>query len=597
MKIVLVAINAKYIHSNLAVYSLRAYAAGFDCDIVIKEYTINQYTENILADLYLERADLLAFSCYIWNIEIVKELVSDLSRLCPDLPIWLGGPEVSYDPEVVLKHHPGVTGIMLGEGEATFADLLQHYLEGKRTLHEIRGIAYRDGTQIRNNGWRDYMQMDRLPFPYADMKEFSHKIVYYETSRGCPFHCSYCLSSVDRMVRFRSMSLVEKELQFFIDNEVRQVKFVDRTFNCNKAHAMSIWRYIRDHDKGITNFHFEIGADLLDEEELDLLAQLRPGLVQLEIGVQSTNDRTISEVSRSMDLDRLANAVRKLQNGRNMHLHLDLIAGLPYEDLKRFRQSFNEVFVLRPDQLQLGFLKVLKGSRMYGDADQYDILYRDKAPYEVLRTRWLSYEDVLRLKQVEEMVEVYYNSHQFDCSVRYLLHAFTDSFAFFEALAGFYEEKGLFGPARSRMQRYDYLRLFAQSLQSGAGRRSGQSSWLPEERLLQECMLYDLYVRENLKSRPAWAGIHSPMYDACELFYHNADNLSQYLPDYAAKGYTARQILHMTHMEVFDCDVPAAATEGERPKEKTCAVIFDYAERDPLSQSARTILIQDFGIE
>lgn len=597
MKIVLVAINAKYIHSNLAVYSLRAYAAGFDCDIVIKEYTINQYTENILADLYLERADLLAFSCYIWNIEIVKELVSDLSRLCPDLPIWLGGPEVSYDPEVVLKHHPGVTGIMLGEGEATFADLLQHYLEGKRTLHEIRGIAYRDGTQIRNNGWRDYMQMDRLPFPYADMKEFSHKIVYYETSRGCPFHCSYCLSSVDRMVRFRSMSLVEKELQFFIDNEVRQVKFVDRTFNCNKAHAMSIWRYIRDHDKGITNFHFEIGADLLDEEELDLLAQLRPGLVQLEIGVQSTNDRTISEVSRSMDLDRLANAVRKLQNGRNMHLHLDLIAGLPYEDLKRFRQSFNEVFALRPDQLQLGFLKVLKGSRMYGDADQYDILYRDKAPYEVLRTRWLSYEDVLRLKQVEEMVEVYYNSHQFDCSVRYLLHAFTDSFAFFEALAGFYEEKGLFGPARSRMQRYDYLRLFAQSLQSGAGRRSGQSSWLPEERLLQECMLYDLYVRENLKSRPAWAGIHSPMYDACELFYHNADNLSQYLPDYAAKGYTARQILHMTHMEVFDCDVPAAATEGERPKEKTCAVIFDYAERDPLSQSARTILIQDFGIE
>lgn len=598
MKIVLAAINAKYIHSNLAVYSLRAYAARFECEIKIKEYTINQYTDTILADLYREKADLLAFSCYIWNIGIVKELVSDISRLCPGLRIWLGGPEVSYDPEKILQENSGITGIMLGEGEKTFAELLCYYLTGKITLSQILGIAYRDPAapgQIRNNGWRYYLEMDHLPFPYADMKDFTHKIVYYETSRGCPFHCSYCLSPSNWHVRFRSMKLVEKELQFFIDHAVPQVKFVDRTFNCNKEHAMAIWQYIRDHDRGMTNFHFEIGADLLDEEELDLLAQLRPGLVQLEIGVQSTNDLTISEVSRTMDLDRLAYAVKRLQAGRNMHLHLDLIAGLPYEDYDRFRQSFNEVFALQPDQLQLGFLKVLKGSRMYRDADRYDILYHEKAPYEVMRTRWLSYDDILRLKQVEEMVEVYYNSHQFDCSVSYLLHAFTDSFALFEALAGFYAQRGLFGPARSRMQRYDYLRSFAQSLADKAGDVQRASGWLPEEKLLQACMLYDLYIRENLKSRPAWAGIHSPMYDACERFYQNADNLSRYLPSYVEKGYTARQILHMTHLEVFDCDVPAAAKSGCRGKEQICAVLFDYALRDPLSQSAKTTLLPDFA--
>ena len=406
MKIVLAAINAKYIHANLAVCSLRAFSDEYKEQIQIKEYTINQYTEDILADLYKEKADMVAFSCYIWNMGMVEELTELLHQIRPDMPIWFGGPEVSYDAAECLERNPGVTGVIRGEGEETFHELMQYYIDGSGKLEDILGIVYRENGQLVDNGWREVMDLNKVPFVYEDMNDFKNKIIYYETSRGCPFSCSYCLSSVDKKVRLRDMSLVEKELQFFIDHEVPQVKFVDRTFNCNKKHAMAIWRYIKAHDNGITNFHFEIGADLLDDEELAILSDMRPGLVQLEIGVQSTNDATIQEVSRTMRLDRLAKAVHTVNVGHNIHQHLDLIAGLPYEDYDRFRQSFNDVYQMEPEQLQLGFLKVLKGSRMYDMAETYGIVYRKKAPYEVLKTDWMSYDDILKLKGVEEMVDL-----------------------------------------------------------------------------------------------------------------------------------------------------------------------------------------------
>ena len=590
MKIVLAAINAKYIHANLAVYSLRAFSDEYKNQIQIKEYTINQYTEDILADLYKEQADLVAFSCYIWNMGMVEELAELLHQLRPELPIWFGGPEVSYDAAQCLQRNPGVTGVLRGEGEESFHELMQYYIGGCGKLQDIRGIIYRENGQLVDNGWREVMDLNQVPFVYEEMGDFKNKIIYYETSRGCPFSCSYCLSSVDKKVRLRDMSLVEKELQFFIDHEVPQVKFVDRTFNCNKKHAMAIWRYIKANDKGITNFHFEIGADLLDDEELDILSDMRPGLVQLEIGVQSTNDATIQEVSRTMRLDRLARAVDRVNAGHNIHQHLDLIAGLPFEDYDRFKQSFNDVYRMQPEQLQLGFLKVLKGSRMHVMAEQYGIVYRRKAPYEVLKTDWMSYDDILKLKGVEEMVEVYYNSHQFDLSVTYLMHFYQEPFDFFEDLAEFYEETGFGKVQHGRMQRYDILLRFVQERQLGAENSRSEKLEAGESEvseILKFTMLYDLYARENLKSRPEWAQdiLYRPF---CEDFYRDETLTQQYLSSYA--GCTPRQMKRMTHMEGFEMDIAETAKVGQRiggPE----VLLFDYKERNSLTYAARIVKV------
>ena len=606
MKIVLAAINAKYIHANLAVCSLRAFSDEYKEQIQIKEYTINQYTEDILADLYKEEADLVAFSCYIWNMGMVEELAELLHQLRPEVPIWFGGPEVSYDAAECLERNPGVTGVLRGEGEETFHELMQYYIDGCGKMQDIRGIVYRENGKIVDNGWREVMDLNKVPFVYEDMNDFKNKIIYYETSRGCPFSCSYCLSSVDKKVRLRDMSLVEKELQFFIDNEVPQVKFVDRTFNCNKTHAMAIWRYIKAHDKGITNFHFEIGADLLDDEELAILSDMRPGLVQLEIGVQSTNDATIQEVSRTMRLDRLAKAVDTVNAGHNIHQHLDLIAGLPFEDYERFKQSFNDVYKMKPEQLQLGFLKVLKGSRMHEKAKEYGIVYRRKAPYEVLKTDWMSYNDILKLKGVEEMVEVYYNSHQFELSVTYLMHFYEEPFDLYEDLAAFYEESGFGKVQHGRMQRYDILLSFVQ--ERHLGEENAVHHALADSVCVNDCasinggpvqpksdvpgilkatMLYDLYARENLKSRPAWAQeiLYRPF---CENFYRDETLTRQYLPAYA--DCTSRQMKRMTHMEGFAMDIWATAKAGKcvgKPE----ALLFDYKERNPLTYAAKIVKV------
>ena len=454
----LAAVNAKYIHSNLAVYSLKAYAdarlrqskspvssaghAAGEVEIEIGEYTINQQPDRIMEDIYKRRPDLLCFSCYIWNIQMIRSLLPELGKVLPDTEIWLGGPEVSYDPVRLLEQFPQVTGIMKGEGEETFA-----VLAGARAareagpgtdLEDAEGITWRDSRgQIRDNPWRQPLDMDQIPFVYQDMTDFRHRIVYYESSRGCPFSCSYCLSSVDKRLRFRSLSLVKRELQFFLDAGTEQVKFVDRTFNCRHDHALEIWKYIRRHDNGITNFHFEVSADLLNEEELELIRSMRPGLIQLEIGVQSTNPETIREIRRTMDLARLEENVRNVREGRNVHQHLDLIAGLPWEDLESFGRSFDRVYALRPDQLQLGFLKILKGSRMEKMKEAYGLLCRDTPPYEVLSTRWLSYGDVLILKGVEEMTELYYNSGQFRTALELLELREPSPFALYRRLAAF----------------------------------------------------------------------------------------------------------------------------------------------------------------
>ena len=547
MKILLAACNAKYIHSNLAVYDLKAYSSDYDKEVFLREYTINQPKDEILKDIYGSGADVVCFSCYIWNISFVRELIRDLAKILPETAFWAGGPEVSYDAENFLTEMPEVTGVLVGEGEKTFHDLLEYYIDGKGSLGEIRGIAYRDGEEIRHNGWRELMNLSEIPFVYQHLEEFENRIIYYESSRGCPFSCSYCLSSIDKKLRFRDLELVKKELQFFLDHKVPQVKFVDRTFNCKHEHVMAIWKYILEHDNGVTNFHFEVSADLLRDEEMDLMAKMRPGLIQLEIGVQSTNPETIRAIHRHMDLDKLERCVDRVHSFRNIHQHLDLIAGLPYEDYDTFHRSFNDVYQMKPDQLQLGFLKVLKGSLMKEEAEKYGIVHKEKEPYEVLSTQWLPYGDVLKLKAVESMVEVYYNSGQFQHTLEYLVPLAKDAFTFYESLGAFYEKKGYSEISHSRMRRYEILLEYLQEETDVSVEKASQK------------MLYDLYLREKLKKRPSFAP-DQKVYETAIWDYRKANHISK-----------------TAHIEVFE--------DGR-------AVLFDYERRDPLSNNAYTETIQ-----
>ena len=547
MKILLAACNAKYIHSNLAVYDLKAYSSDYDEHVILREYTINQPKDEILKDIYSSGADVVCFSCYIWNISFVRELIRDLVKILPKTAFWAGGPEVSYDAEKFLTEMPEMTGVMVGEGEKTFHDLLEFYIDGKDSLEEISGIAYRTGDKIIHNGWRELMDLSAIPFVYEHLEKFENRIIYYESSRGCPFSCSYCLSSIDKKLRFRDLELVKKELQFFLDHRVPQVKFVDRTFNCKHEHAMTIWKYILEHDNGVTNFHFEISADLLREEEMELMSQMRPGLLQLEIGVQSTNPETIRAIHRHMDLKKLEHCVNRVHSFRNIHQHLDLIAGLPYEDYHTFHQSFNDVYQMKPDQLQLGFLKVLKGSLMQKEAEVYGIVYKEKEPYEVLSTNWLTYGEVLKLKMVESMVEVYYNSGQFWHTLEYLVPFEKDAFTFYEKLGSFYEKKGYSEISHSRMRRYEILLEYLK-----------EETDVPAEVAAQK-MLYDLYLREKLKKRPAFAP-DQKQYETAVWNYRKNNQVSK-----------------TAHIEVF---------------ENGTVILFDYEKRDPLSNNAYTEVVQ-----
>lgn len=634
----LVAVNAKYIHSNLAVYSLRAYARAYlttPADIRIGEYTINQPVGEILADIYRVRPDVLCFSCYIWNVSYVEELAEEYHKLCPQVPIWAGGPEVSYETETFLRHHPAFTGVMVGEGEQTFLELCEYYIgqteehstcamqethikhgpsghephsvsehesdgleehephsvserephdleehesysfgeHEPHSLSEIGGLVYHNKTTNRilsgmkdaphdsENGYvltaeRPPLDMDTLPFCYDDLNEFRNRILYYESSRGCPFRCSYCLSSVEKCLRFRSTELVERELAYFLENEVAQVKFVDRTFNCYPGHALAIWRYIQSHDNGITNFHFEIAADLLTDEMLDLLDTMRPGLVQLEIGVQSTNEATIAEIHRTMRLARVKEVTRRLLAAGRIHIHLDLIAGLPYEDYDTFTRSFDEIYALKPSQLQLGFLKILKGSYMYEHAEEYGLIYRTRPPYEVLRTNWLSYDDILRIRQAEEMLEVYYNSGQYEISIKILETQYESPFDLYRQLGAFYETQGYDIMSHTRTRRAEILLEFSQK-------------YSDIEDILKEALIFDLYYRENCKNRPPWA------------------------PDPFEWRELTRRICgrdRRLHVERFHYRFPQ---KGERAldtlpvrQEQPLYVTFDYSHRDPLDHQA-----------
>lgn len=571
MKILLVAVNAKYIHSNLAVYCLRSYAKRFAGNIEIAEYTINHRAEQVLRDIYERAPDVLAFSCYIWNLDFIESLLPDLAKILPGVPVFAGGPEVSYETEAFLKDHPQVTGVLTGEGEETFYRLCEAFLEGtKADMERIPGLMLRKYVMQETEGRAAperagqgaCLDMDTLPFPYENLDDFANRIIYYESSRGCPFSCSYCLSSIEKQVRFRSLPLVYRELDFFLEKKVPQVKFVDRTFNCDRKRALAIWQYIKERDNGVTNFHFEISADLLGEEETALLGQLRPGQVQLEIGVQTANPETLKEIRRKTDLKKLAENVGKIRGPRNIHVHLDLIAGLPFEDLESFAGSFNQVYAMKPDQLQLGFLKVLKGSYLYDKAEEYGLLYKEKPVYEVLGTKWLSYGDILLLKGVEEMVELYYNSGQFEKTIEGLEPCFSGGFALYRALWEFYKGNGCELASSSRIVKYEILRRFAQKY---APER------FPE---ITQRLVFDLYSREKVKVRPDWAPSQDGEKERIHEFYRREAVSHDYLTE-GYERYSWKQLMHMCHIEIFNYPVRRA-------------VLFDYKRRNPLSHGAET---------
>ncbi len=586
MKFLLCAINAKYIHSNPAVYSLRAYAGEkLRPYVELAEYTINQQKDEILADLYRRQPEVIAFSCYIWNWSMIRELLEEVPKVLPGADIWLGGPEVSYDADRILTQYPRIRGIMIGEGEATFRELLTHYVnrepdtpeEDEHTLlQKINGLCLPEGYTPP----RPLTDLNEIPFFYDDLGEFTNRILYYESSRGCPYRCSYCLSSLDKKVRLRDIATVRKELQFFLDRKVPQVKFVDRTFNCVHEHAMAVWTYLLEHDNGVTNFHFEISADILREDEIALLGKMRPGLVQLEIGVQSTNPNTLDAIHRVTDLDQLAQNVASVRAKQNIHQHLDLIAGLPFEDYESFGRSFDRVYAMRPQQLQLGFLKVLKGSQMQEKAEEFGICSQSCPPYEVLYTRWLTYRDVLKLKRIEEMVELYYNSNQFTHTLPVLEKRFSSPFAMFEALAAHYGEQGYAKNAPARAYRYQALLSFAVA-HDPAG-----------EALYRELLTFDMYLRENLKSRPEFAAELTPYKESIRSFYRKEEADRRYLPDYC--GFDSRQLARMTHLEPFHYPVweEMQTDLKETLLREEMYVLFDYHRRDPLTYEAKIQVVQ-----
>lgn len=613
MKILLVALNSKYIHSNLAVYSLKAYAdavlgsnmgasgylygsgdrASEITAIEIDEYTINQPLGRIMADIYRKAPDVLFLSCYIWNRSEIMQLAEDLGKVMPDTDIWLGGPEVSYDAEETLNELPLIKGIIRGEGEKPFTEIVRAYITENTTgirvevsLRNISDLTFREASgEIISTPQSRRMDFDSVPFPYKNLDEFDNRIIYYESSRGCPFRCSYCLSSVDKSLKFRSPELVKSELKGFLDSGIPQVKFIDRTFNCDHRHAGEIWRFIRDNDNGITNFHFEVAADLMNDEELELLGSMRAGQVQLEIGVQSTNIRTLTEINRPMDFGKVCETVTKLKAGNNIHLHLDLIAGLPFEDMRSFRKSFNDVFSLRPHQLQLGFLKVLKGSPMESGREKYGLRYTEASPYEILQTRWISYEELIVLKSVEEMVDVYYNSGQYVNTVELLLDVFDDAFGFFEALALWYQKKGLEMINLSRNSRYELLLEFGSEYASGTeaaaviaadevaeGTGDIGSGGFDREELLQ-ALVFDYYSRDNVKNRPEFLGEETAENEYTKEFYRQEASEHSILRSPECIDADVRLLRRLTHIEKLG---------GKY-------YLFDYTQRNPMTNNVNVI--------
>ncbi len=580
MNIVLTALNAKYIHSSLSLRCLKSAAKAKGYLVDTAEFTINNDPKQILKELFIKKPDVLCFSCYIWNISMILSITQNIKKILPDTVIVLGGPEVSFDAEDTLKKYPFIDFVMRGEGEYTFVRFTE-YLYGKRELKDVTGITYRNNEDIISNPLSEPVDLNEIPFVYESLDELENRIIYYETQRGCPYSCQFCLSGDDKKLRFLDIERVKKELQFFLDNKVPQVKFVDRTFNCKKSHAMEIWKYCMENDNGITNFHMEISAEIMDEDMLELLKDAREALFQFEVGVQSTNMTTLEAVKRKCNFNNLKSIVDKVHSFGNIHQHLDLIAGLPYEDYNSFRSSFNDVYSLNPQQLQLGFLKLLKGSGLRADAEKYGIVYDEKAPYEVLFTKAIPYEDMLKLKAIEEFTETYYNSSKALNTIAYAVTVFGTPFDFYEKAGLYMEMHGYTKNQSSKAQTYTNLYEFF------------VSEGLDSETLdiLKELLLFDMLLNDNLRSFPYWINDEDEELKAIKRgFFNNKELVEKHLPAHSdlAPARLGRQF----GMAKFSFDISRRHFSAASPIEKQKTfIIFDYSSKNSITGLAKAIKI------
>lgn len=566
MKTLLVTLNSKFIHSSLALRYLWYYNKTEFPDMHIEEYTINNDLDYILREIYVKDYDLVCFSCYIWNIEQTLEIAKNLKKANKGLRILLGGPEVSYNPKEILEDHDYIDYIIFGEGELTLNEFL-NLLDNKiGDIHDIDGLAFREKGDIHINKERALIpNLDIVPYPYGDLKELDNRIIYYESSRGCPFNCQYCLSSTLCGVRYFSLDRIKKDLKKFIDADVKQVKFVDRTFNADKNHCLEIMKYIQSIDNGKINFHFEITAYLLDEEILDFLKDVRKGLFQFEIGVQSTNQITLKEIKRNMSFDRITYVINRLSAYNNIHLHLDLIAGLPYEDYGTFLQSFDDVYNLKPNKIQLGFLKLLKGSGVRISQDKYQYVYKDKPPYEVMSNDHISYKEILDLKLIEEMTDQYYNSHSFDFSIDYIVRNFYKSPSkLFEDLSVYWRDTGYHHVSHRKDQMYRILLKFY-----------GEKEFDNED-IFKEILKFD-YLRNKGGNVPEFFDFIEveDFKDRSHKFLQDEENIEKYLPEF--KGMTAKKIIKKIQFGVFKYDILYLVDNSmKRTLDGPVVMLFNY---------------------
>ena len=568
MKILLTTLNSKFIHTNLAIRYLKSYTKDL-VDADIREYTINNDLDYILKDIYKNDYDVILFSTYIWNVYDIVKICENLKKVKPNLIIGLGGPEVSYDSEESMKKYQFVDYILRDEGEMVMRDLVKHF-RGEMSIEDVDGITYRqDGKIIRNKTRELLKDLDLIPSPYEnlDVKEYENRIVYYETSRGCPFNCQYCLSSAIKGLRYFSIDRVKRDLKNLIDARVSQIKFIDRTFNANKKFAKEIMEFLMENDNGYTTYHFEVTAHLLDDDMLEFLKDCKEGLFQFEIGVQTTNQEALDAVGRRDDFEKLSYVVKTIESYQNIHQHLDLIAGLPYEGYDSFEKSFNDVFGLQIEQLQLGFLKMIKGTGMRARAEEFEYEYKDYAPYEVLSNKFISYDEILKLKDIEDILERYYNSNNFSLSVKYIIENYysESAFKFFEEFATYFDEMGYFHLAQGKNQLYSILLDFYKE-------KIGENY-----DLFMEILKYDYVSLGKISSVPnIFAKVEvDNLKPRVHEFLHDRENLEKYLPKHVDTP--TKYILKYVHFEPFKYDILKLKEDIHADiKEQESIILFVY---------------------
>jgi radical SAM superfamily enzyme YgiQ (UPF0313 family) len=569
MKALLTTLNSKYIHSALSIRYLKEFCKDI-ADISLMEFTINQNIDYIAGEIYKKKPDIIGFSTYIWNLEHTLRVCEILKLISPNIKIILGGPEVSFDSEDIMKENWFIDFIISGEGEIPFRELLLSIFDGNRDFSSVKGLTYREGEEIIKNPPGSLLKnLDMIPSPYVEIdKSLEKKIVYYESSRGCPFNCQFCLSSTIKGVRYFSLERVKEDLQRLMDMKVKQVKFVDRTFNANKKYAMEIMEFIMDKDPEDMNFHFEVTAHLIDEDMLQLIKKAKPGLFQFEIGVQSTNERTIEAIGRTTNFGKLKEICKEIKSYKNIHQHLDLIAGLPYEGYESFKKSFNDVYEIKPEKIQLGFLKLLKGSGLRKEKEKYGFKFLDIPPYEVLETNYIKYEEMLRLKGIEDLVEKYYNEEYFKTTISYLVeNKYDTAFDFFEDFLNFWEYKGYHRLSHSRDRLYEILWQFC------------EYKGLEELDLINEIIKFDYLFNNQNYNVPKF--ISRTDVDLLQPIKHNILKdeklLEEVLPHF--KDVPTKNLLKRVHIETFKIDVLSLIEKDYNLNSsifnKTC-ILFEY---------------------